>query len=179
VLLVGAARLATTLLGGGGGGESGSDQPSAAPATGAVPVDPAPEDEGAAEEESYDVYTTRNPFTPVTGSQDESTAATGDDPASTESGAEGLPPAETDPATTDPGSGDAGGERVQLLDVTTDTTGQVVASFQVSGTVYDVGPGETFASEYQVVRLSVEDGSGVFQEGDREFALTTGEELLK
>ena len=186
-LLVAAVLLATTVLGG-GGGDSASDEAVDAPPTSTAPAEPAPDEvgDGAAADEGYEVYTTRNPFTPLvaTGGESATTESTAAPEEATETPAAPEDDAAsqtetTEPGTTDPGSGGASGQRVQLLDVTTDTTGKVVASVEVDGTVYDVAEGESFASAYSVVSLSVENSSGVFREGDREFTLTTGEELLK
>lgn len=60
-----------------------------------------------------------------------------------------------------------------------DAAGQIVGNVRVNDTVYEVAEGETFATNYEVVSLSPDEGSGQFLFGDNRFVLREGEELLK
>lgn len=70
-------------------------------------------------------------------------------------------------------------QRVELLEVFSDDTQRLVATVRVNDTVYEVGEGDAFASNYQVVSLSQADGCGQFLFGDDRFRLCEGEERLK
>ena len=177
--------------GGGGGGSSTTAQPPLArplPTTTTLP-------KAAAPSESFEVFNTKNPFTPLmspvgtggTGGTTGTTVpggtgATGGTPSGTGTGT-GTGGGAT--ATTAPGSGASGGaateprrsQRVALLNVYT-KNGKTVADVRVNDTVYTaIAPGQTFASNFQLVSLQGQCGTFLF--GDERFQLCKGEEVLK
>lgn len=68
------------------------------------------------------------------------------------------------------------GTRVTLVEVR-DVAGVLRATVRVDGTDYDVGVGDTFATDFKVVSLDPD--SGVFLYGDNAFELSVGQEILK
>jgi hypothetical protein len=141
--------------------------------------------------ETFEVFSTKNPFTPV--------VSTGGFP-------EPIPPDEEDPFSTTTTTFPTGGsttstsfpssfgsttttlptsteprtpQQVEMLELFTDTNGEVVAQVRVDSVVYKVGEGDVFATSYQVVSLSLAEQCGEFLFGDDRFTLCVGEELLK
>lgn len=193
--------LATKVLGGGGGGDQAA--PLAGPSAGAVTTATTPTTaspaaaEGPAPVETFEVFTTKNPFMPLR----TSVAAT---PASPTAAVAPLPtgaavtatpvavpaPAAAATATTAapaPAQSTAtGGQatepvrttRVALLDVFAEGD-RVVANVRVNDTVSKVGAGDTFATNFKVVSLDSADRCGRFLFGDDQFRLCKGEEVLK
>ena len=79
----------------------------------------------------------------------------------------------------DTGNGDGfepSGTRVTLVEIR-DVAGVLRATVKVDGTDYDVGVGDTFATDFRVVSLDPD--SGVFLFGDNAFELSVGQEILK
>lgn len=130
--------------------------------------------------ETFEVFTTKNPFTPLVATGGAAAGAdTRTDPGTGTAPATGTGSG-TGTGTTNGGSTEpVSSQRVALLEVFTDIDGKVMGSVRVNDTVYEVTEGQTFASSYQAVTLSVADGSGVFLYGDDRFTLSEGEELLK
>ena len=157
---------------------------------------------------TFEVFSTKNPFTPLidttpvaaVAAAPPGTVAAGVAPAVSADGTpvgtsgtavvvpDGSTPAG---ATTSPpeaaGATPSGGaavepvssQRVSLLEVFVDGGGKTVASVRVNDTVHEVAEGATFATRYTAVTLSVADGCGQFLDGDGSFRLCEGEELLK
>lgn len=125
---------------------------------------------------SFQVFSTRNPFTPLkdlTGA-----GAATSDVAPVVAGTDTAPAPEagaTGGTVTEP----AIGQRIALLEVFVDDAASTVASVRVNDTVHEVAEGASFASRYQAVTLSVADGCGEFLDGDTPFRLCEGDELLK
>lgn len=193
--------LVTRVLGGGGGDDDLSAPITVPRGTGVTPgvttttgVSP-----GAPPEETFEVFSTKNPFTPLVGGTG---GGTGGGTTATTAPTTGGGPTVTNPpitggggttATTQPpvtgGTGTTlpptnGGEveprtrtRVALLDVYTDE-GRRVANVRVNDTVYEaVAPGQEFATSFRLV--SLDDTCGTFLYGDDRFRLCQGEEVLK
>lgn len=199
--------LVTKVLGGGGGGDDlsapitvppGSGTPRTTVTTGVAPGAPGE----APAPETFEVFSTKNPFTPLVGatgggattgggtSTGGGTVVTtpptgGGTTATTAPGGGGgaitggggttatTAPSSTGGSSTEPRSS----QRVALLDVY-DQDGRRVANVRVNDTVYEaVAPGEQFATSFQLVSL---DGTcGTFLFGDDRFRLCQGEEVLK
>jgi len=103
---------------------------------------------------SFQVSQPRDPFRPLI-TEDSTTGTTGDGT----------------------GTGfDPSGIRVTLIEIR-DVAGVLRATVKVDGTDYDVGVGDTFASNFKVVSLDPD--SGVFLYGDNAFELSEGQEILK
>lgn len=85
----------------------------------------------------------------------------------------------TDPTTQPRSNEPRASQRVELLEVFSDDAQRLVATVRVNDTVYEVGEGDAFASNYQVVSLSQADGCGQFLFGDDRFRLCEGEQLRK
>jgi hypothetical protein len=199
--------LITKVLGGGGGGDDlsapitvppGSGTPRTTVTTGVAPGAPGE----APPPETFEVFSTKNPFTPLVGTPggggtSGGGATTGGGTVVTTPPTGGgtsvtTPPSGTGTGTTGgggttattapPSSGGTGTEprtsqRIALLDVY-DQAGKRVANVRVNSTVYEaVAPGEQFATSFQLVSL---DGTcGTFLFGDDRFRLCQGEEVLK
>ncbi len=103
---------------------------------------------------SFQVSQPRDPFRPLI-TEDSSTGGTGN---GTDNGFE------------------PSGTRVTLVEVR-EVSGVLRATVKVDGTDYDVGVGDTFASNFKVV--SLDPTSGVFLYGDNAFELSEGQEILK
>lgn len=179
LVVVAAVRV---LGGGGGGGEAPVPRaagPRPASTTTTLPLAP-----GAPPAETFEVFSTKNPFTPLVGTTPPGAATTA--PGATIPGA-------TIPGTTAPGGTAATtpgevttttagveprrAQRVALLEIFTDG-GQRLATVRVNDTVYErLRPGQEFAVHYKVVAL--EDRCGTFLFGDDRFRLCVGEEVLK
>jgi hypothetical protein len=189
--------LAASLFLGGGGDGDGDDTalPTTPPATGPVNDDEA--DDGAddgdtvdgALDETFEVFSTKNPFEPliVVGTGGTGTGGTGTGGTPTTAGPGGTVPPDgsgTTPTTT-AGDGASGGgateprsrERVTLVDLFDGDDGERTATVRVNDTVHTVTAGDQFADRYQVVSLGEECGDFLF--GDSPFELCVGEETLK
>ena len=180
--------LAASLFVGGGGGDDGDDTalPTTPPATGSAdddgPDDPDTDDDAL--DETFEVFSTKNPFEPLivigTGGTDTGGTATTLAPGGT------VPPdgSGTTPTTT-AGDGASGGggaeprsrERVALVDIFDGDDGERTATVRVNDTVHTVTAGDQFAGRYQAVSLGEDCGDFLF--GDSPFELCVGEETLK
>ncbi|MDF1598010.1 MAG: hypothetical protein P1T08_18200 [Acidimicrobiia bacterium] len=74
------------------------------------------------------------------------------------------------------GGGSVTGTVVKLLDIT-DVGGELRAKVEVAGVEYDVGVGETFATNFKIVSLDAD--SAVILFGDNAFELLIGQEIIK
>lgn len=146
-------------------------------------TDVVPVAEGDEPPRTTEIFSSKNPFVPLV---DTTPAA----PASAD-------PAATPTDTTDPATGvtvstlvpEAPAERIteprvaqriEVLDVFTDEAGRTVANVKVNDTLHErVAEGDTFATSYKVVSLSLGDKCGSFLYGDDAFKLCVGEQLLK
>lgn len=187
-----------------GGGEKTQDETAAPPAVSTpTTLEPGVEDGAAGPSESFEVFSTKNPFTPLinppgagggttgggTGGTTQTTLGSGSRGGGTTGGTTqttirgGSGSGGT--ATTQPG-GSSGGQaneprrqqRVALLDVL-QRSGRVVAQVRVNDSVYTVGEGEVFADNYRVLSIDEANECGRFIFGDEQFRLCRGEETLK
>ena len=168
----------------GGGGDGGDElatpvvvAPENAPtATTAPPIEALPP-------ETIEVFTNKNPFTPLV----DMTPGGG---AAVPTGTGSPVPVQTNPGApvtvppdTSPGPGTATGprpvQRVSLIDVSLADGGEAGATIQVNDTLYEVAEGEEFAGSYRVVSLSDSEGCAQLLYGDDRFRVCEGEELLK
>src|SRR3990172_6886123 len=78
--------------------------------------------------------------------------------------------------TTTPQGDDPDTIRVKLLEVRNETSGRV-AVVEVDGVAYTVKVGDTFATSFKVVSLTL--NGGVFTYGDSAFTLAVGQSILK
>lgn len=176
-VLVIVAFLAMKVLGGGGGGDS--TETTAAPAASGAPTastttTTTPE-EPSTPNQSFDVFTTKNPFQPlVTDSADVGGSTTGQTSPPVDNSGGGVVPPPIIPEEQAP----AAGTPVSVLEVS-NATGATVARVQVGSTVFTVVVGETFATSYRVVSLDPATGCGQFQYGDTPFELCVGQQTLK
>jgi len=168
--------------GGSGGGGTASQPPLARPRVTTTTV--AGKSPGAPPAESFEVFSTKNPFTPLVnpagGAATTATTVAGGGTGGATTGGAGTT------ATTAAGGGGASGgaataprrsQQVALLNVYT-KNGQTVADVRVNDTVYTaLAPGQTFATNFQVVSLQGKCGTFLF--GDERFQLCEGEEVLK
>jgi hypothetical protein len=166
--------------GGGGGGTTTAQPPLARPQVTTTTRLP-----GGAPTESFEIFNTKNPFTPLN-----SPAGTGGTTGTTVAGGGGTTGTTVaggggTTATTAAGSGASGGaateprrgQRVALLNVY-QSGGRTVADVRVNDTVYTrLAPGATFATNFKVV--SLQGSCGTFLFGDERFQLCKGEEVLK
>jgi hypothetical protein len=172
--------------GGGGGSTSSTTQPSPRP-SGATTTTTAPP--GSAPSETFEVFTTKNPFLPLRsaggGAAASGSAAAGSAaPGGTAGGASGA--GSTSASRGGAGGGGSAGNtaeprrsaRVALQDVFVEG-GKVKANVRVNDTVHKVASGEVFATNFKVVSLSQSDRCGRFLVGDEPFRLCKGEQLLK
>ncbi|MDH5374000.1 MAG: hypothetical protein OEX97_13735, partial [Acidimicrobiia bacterium] len=74
------------------------------------------------------------------------------------------------------GGGTIDGIVVKLLDIA-DVGGDLRAKVEVAGVEYDVGVGETFATNFKIV--SLDSDSAVILFGDNAFELLIGQEIIK
>jgi len=168
--------------GGGGGGGTTAQPPLARPrvTTTTLPRAGAPP-------ESFEVFNTKNPFTPLTGPAGAGGGATTGTtvPGGTTTPTGGAGTGATTGTTVVGGGGAAGGaateprrsQRVALLNVY-QSGGRTVADVRVNDTVFTkLAPGATFASNFKVVSLQGQCGTFLF--GDERFQLCKGEEVLK
>ena len=185
--------LGAKMFGGGGGTKVGVAQPFV-PTAGAktTPATKAPAAAGQSPVETFEVFTTKNPFVPLR------TAAP---PAGAPAAAAPAAPAPTVAATTGTvaatpvgitapaaaGQTTATGgtatepvrsTRVALLDVFADGD-HLAANVRVNDTVSKVAAGDMFGSNFKVVSLDSASRCGRFLFGDDQFSLCKGEEALK
>lgn len=186
-----------------GGSDAGTQ--SSLGASGATPTPttvagsaPAPADSAPEPVETFEVFTTKNPFMPL---RSATAASAGPAPAATAPAAAApLPvvapvatvaaPTATPapaPATAPIAPAASGGQatepsrtttRVALLDVFADGD-RILANVRVNDTVSRVGAGDTFGTNFKVVSLDAGERCGRFLFGDDQFRLCKGEEVLK
>jgi hypothetical protein len=164
------------LFGSGGGGTTTPTPPLARPRVTTTTLP-----RGAAPSETFEIFTTKNPFTPLVnaaGGTSGTTPAGGGTTATTVPGGGGT-------TATTVGGGAVGGsateprrtQRVALLNVY-QSGGRTVADVRVNDTVYPkLAPGASFATNFKVV--SLQGNCGTFLFGDERFQLCKGEEVLK
>jgi hypothetical protein len=187
----------------GGGSSSTTATSTTLGATGVTPVPRATTTTtiARAPAESFEVFSSKNPFVPLRGTPTAGATTTGatttgstsgTSSGGTSSGTTGTTSGTTSSGTTSSGtvSGagttSAGGtsseprqsQRVSLLDIFVEG-GQVKANVKVNDTVYKVTAGQVFATSYKATSLSQSDGCGRFLFGDEPFRLCKGEEVLK
>jgi len=188
---------------GGGGGEGASSsttQPVARTPGATTTTTTAP-----GSTETFEVFTTKNPFLPLrspggAAGAGASPAAAGTAGGTTTGGTAGTAGGKTTGGTTTGGTTTGGtttggttaggssgaggsseprrGARVSLQDVFVEG-GKVKANVRVNDTVHKVAAGEVFATNFKVVSLSQADRCGRFVFGDDPFRLCKGEQLLK
>lgn len=193
-----------------GGGEEETPGETAAPPASTTPTTSGIAPDGGTGEpaESFEVFSTKNPFTPLinppgSGGGTASGGTTGGfTPGGTTrttlgSGGSGGSTGGTTQTTSRGGSGSGGTtttqpggssggqaneprrqQRVALLDVLR-RGGRLVAQVRVNDTVYTVGEGEVFAENYRVLSIDEANECGRFIFGDEQFRLCRGEETLK
>ncbi|HUR17401.1 MAG TPA: hypothetical protein VMZ51_00505 [Acidimicrobiales bacterium] len=163
-----------------GGGDDGSDDAATVPApaptgTTPAPVTPTSVPAGALPE-TFEVFSTKNPFVPLRGAATGTTGGTAGTTSGT--GTTGTGTTGTGTTSTGVGTEPRRSSRVALLDVFTEAGG-TVANVRVNDTVYKVSDGEVFATSFKVVSLSLADRCGRFVFGDDSFRLCRNEETLK
>ena len=186
--------LATRLLGGGDAPETPTSGTTTVPRGGPPTTARGGGAGGPAPTETFEVFSTKNPFLPLRGP---ATGAGAGAPA----GGAGAPattggtagPAPSGPGGARPGTGGGApspgapggqgqeprrGERVALMDVFAER-GRTVAQVRVNDTVHKVGAGDAFATRFKVVSLSQAERCGRFLFGDDAFRLCRGEAALK
>lgn len=134
--------------------------------------------------ESYEVFATRNPFTPlVTPSTsipvDGSTGTTvpgGTAPGGTAPG--GTSGSNPSPPTTN-GTEPRVQQKIVVLDVSQGKSGEPVVSLSVDGVVYQLRVGDIFATNYKVVAINLSTGCADLLHGDEPFPLCRGQEIKK
>jgi hypothetical protein len=197
----------------GGGDDVGADLsapivPAGATATPVAPVPTgAPADAEPAS--TFEVFSTKNPFTPLVASEAEvaeqptvTVPVLGDVPApstlptSLPTFPTAFPTFPTTPApapsapvvTAPPASAPTPApaapqprepQRIAVQDVFYAPNGAARVLVRVNETSYDVGEGDRFATSYQVVELGVDPGCAQFLFGDERFRVCEGEALLK
>ena len=172
----------------GGGSDTAADSPAAdsgvarpvAPATTAPAAKP-----GDEPVETFEVFSTKNPFTPLVNISATGAAPAPSTGAATATNVGVASPAPTggsaSPAPAPTGSAGAAeprsGQRIALMEVF-DNGGSKAANIRVNDTVFEkLAPGTEFGGSYKVV--SLEDQCGSFLFGDDRFRLCQGEEVLK
>ncbi len=130
--------------------------------------------------ETFEVFGAKNPFerplafetpTDVPPTDDSGTPLADPSDGETGDGSEAAPP------TTE--FAPERGTRVQLREIY-DIESGTVATVVVDGIAYEeVGEGQVFAQTFQVVSLDVGTGCGMFLQGDVDFELCVGQEILK
>lgn len=139
--------------------DTGGPEPFTAPTPGprstrAPRATPTPSPTGAPE--VFDGFGGKDPFQPLVGD-----------------GGGGTPTAQPSPG---PTGGPTGGQRVELLDIYTQS-GTRYATVEVNQQQYTVKAGDTFAGSYRVLSLTA--SCGTFSFGDERFTLCVGQEVLK
>jgi hypothetical protein len=190
-LLVIVAFLAVKVLGG-GGGSSSSDTAASTAATAATGAPTASTTtttapgEPSTPNQSFDIFTTKNPFQPLVTDSATSDFSGGATTASTSPPVDTSGGAVTTPSTIPADQAPAAGTPVSLVEIV-DSGGTVTARVIVGSTSYTVKVGDTFATSYRVVSLNPgpdpvckdQQPSGVFQYGDTTFPLCVGSQVLK
>jgi hypothetical protein len=169
------AVVLSTVVFGGGGGEAPAPVPRSRPAPPSATTTTAGVTPGERPVETFEVFSTKNPFTPLAGT----TPAGGPATTAPATSVAGAPPTTAPGATTTTAGGvePRRAQRVALLEIF-EADGRRVANVRVDDTVYErLAPGDTFAVSYKVV--SLEDRCGTFLFGDDRFRLCVGEEVLK
>jgi hypothetical protein len=170
---------------GGGGGDDAATPTTTPPAP--LPPPPAPTTTAPGDVQTFEVFSNKNPFTPLTGNQTGGTTGTtptGGTPTGTDTGTGGAGTGGTGGTTGTTPDGTTGGvepqraQRVALLDVFTEG-GEVKANVRVNTTVHKVGVGQEFADRYKVLSLDGTSECGRFLFGDDSFRLCKGEQALK
>lgn len=203
--LVLALVLGSKLLAGGGGGDSPTE---AAVTRRAAPVrseSTTATTQAPAAVETFEVFTTKNPFialrtaavpaaatasarpavatatptaTPVSTATAGAPAGPAPAPVPAAPGATAPAPAATAATGGQATEPTRSATRVALLDVFAEGN-RTVANVKVNDTVSKVGAGDTFASNFKVVSLDPAARCGRFLYGDDQFRLCKGEEVLK
>jgi hypothetical protein len=173
---------------GGGGGDDAATPTTLPPAP--IPP-PSPTTSAPDDVQTFEVFSSKNPFTPLAGNQTGGT--TGTAPSGGGTGTGGGSTATTAGTGTGTGTGGTTGttpdgttagvepqraQRVALLDVFTEG-GEVKANVRVNTTVHKVGVGQEFADRYKVLSLDAASECGRFLFGDDSFRLCRGEQALK
>ena len=168
----------------GGGAAPTASAPSTSPAGPRATTTTTTTAAGSAPVQSFEIFTDKNPFQPLQFAAAGSTTATTAPGATTAttSPSGGATSGGTTPTTAGTGSGGAAepqsGQRVALRDVFA-SGGRTVANVKVNSTVYTVGTGDTFATNFKVVSLSQSTKCGTFLFGDNQFQLCQGQEVIK
>ena len=169
------------LTGGGGGGNQATPTTSPGATVVSTTTTLAP---GGAPAESFQLFSTKNPFAPLVGPTGTGATPSGTTATTIASGAlgTGAPTATTVPAVSPGAAGGAATEprrsqRVALLNVY-QSGGRTVADVRVNDTVFTkLAPGDVFDTNFKVVSLQGSCGSLLF--GDERFELCKGQEILK
>lgn len=174
---------------GGSGTSSSTTQPTTrGPGTTTTTTTPS----GSASAETFEVFTTKNPFLPLRSAGGGAAPSGSSTPSG---GAPGSTTPSTAATTASGGGGTAGaqsrngpagggsveprrGARVALQDVFVEG-GRVRANVRVDDTVHKVSSGQVFAGNFKAISLSQSDRCGRFLFGDEPFRLCKGEEVLK
>ncbi|MDP9072501.1 MAG: hypothetical protein M3N68_14700, partial [Actinomycetota bacterium] len=157
-----------------------------APPAAPVPTTPPAAPGGPPPAETFEVFTTKNPFVPLRTAAPPGGAASPSSAPGTAAATAPAPPAGGSGqrgGTKDAGAGSGPteprrGERVALLDVFVEN-GRTMANVKVNDTVHKVGAGDVFAGRFKVISLSPADGCGRFLLGDDRFRLCKGREARK
>lgn len=177
--------MALTACSGGGGGDDSATPTTLEPVP-LPPPEPATTTTVPGDVQTFEVFSNKNPFTPLAGNQ-AGGGATGTTPtdggtgagAGTGTGGTGTGgTAVTTPDGTTGGVEPQRAQRVALLDVFTEG-GEVKANVRVNTTVHKVGVGQEFADRYKVLSLDRAGECGRFLFGDDSFRLCRGEQALK
>ncbi|MGK2958914.1 MAG: hypothetical protein ACSLFB_11075 [Acidimicrobiales bacterium] len=124
--------------------------------------------------ESYEVFATRNPFTPLV---TPSTTIQGNDSTGTTVPG-GTGSSNPSPPTTN-GTEPQVQQKIVVLDVSRGANGEPVVSLSVDGVVYQLRTGDIFATNYKVVAINLSTGCADLLHGDEPFPLCRGQEIKK
>jgi hypothetical protein len=142
-----------------------SPSPAAAPAGRHHPV------------QTFQVFAPRDPFKPLVSAATGTTSGTTTTGGTGTTGSGGSGGGTSSGGTSSSSGGRAvSGHRVKLVDTFTQNGGKK-AEVEVDGTVYRVGPGQTFADNFKLLSISGKCASLLF--GDDQFSLCEGQEVLK
>jgi hypothetical protein len=143
---------------------------------------------GPEDVQTFEVFSSKNPFTPLAGDQTGGTGGTTGTTTPTGTGTGGTGTGgtgtgtggttATTPGETSPGVEPQRAQRVALLDVFTEG-GELKANVRVNTTVHKVSVGDEFAERYKVLSLDAASECGRFLFGDDSFRLCRGEQALK
>jgi hypothetical protein len=180
VLLLVLLRLVT-----GGGDDSPSGTSTSPTGPPGVVLDTTTTTAGAGPAETFEVFTTKNPFLPLRspgGGAPAPAAGGGAAPTGAGAATAGGRGATTGGSSAPGGRGTSDeprqGARVALQDVFVEG-GRTMANVRVNDTVHKVSAGQAFATNFKVMSLSAPDRCGRFLFGDDSFRLCKGEEVLK